>query len=124
MLRVFAICGLFWLSSSTSPPCDKVWNVNLNDGYFAKQGHKELFADPKAYYDHPVLRKCHLEFVDLFQLGPPSGKKFTWITYMGDSINRALFYGLSTFFSGFLPQEDEDLVALSHRIFPLLDAHR
>ena len=117
-----SVIALLELGQSVRPPCDEITHVDLHDFDFAHKNQNDLYADPKAYFEHDVLKSCNLRFVDIYKLGSP--KKFTWVTYVGDSINRALFYAIATIFSGRLARENEDLIELSRKTFPLMGRHR
>ena len=93
---------------------------------FYRMSDETIAKDWRTYFDgNKMLKKCGIEYIDMNNIGPAHNKKYTWVTYIGDSLNRALFYNLAPYFSGYDLDdgEQEDLLLLERRIFPLLGPH-
>jgi len=39
-----------------------------------------------------MLKDCNLKYVNLRNIGPPEDKKNVWISFIGDSLARDIFY--------------------------------
>lgn len=96
---------------------------DYGDSDFFHTGSDLLFSDPVAFYKNGVPQKCGLHYIDPLFIGPAEGKKNVWITYMGDSMNRNLFYELAPRFSNYIPKENEDFVKSIQHTYPLLGPH-
>lgn len=121
-----SLCGVvsflaLLCSMSADEICTKMGTNGDNKFYHTPSNY--LFENPDSYMNEPVPSTCNLHYVDPLMIGPGEGKKNTWITFLGDSLNRHLFYELAPRFSNYEPAEDEDLSDSMEHVFPLLGPH-
>jgi hypothetical protein len=105
-------------SKNVKYPCTSFVHVDLQ---FLLKNQNDLNNDPKEYYRNEMLRACYMNFVDFNTLGPRKGDSNVWISYMGDSLSRDLFYNAVQRLSGYY--YSENWLNDSYRHAPLLGAH-
>ena len=69
----------------------------------------EVFNNPRKFESFESIKKCGISYIDLFEVQPPENKKYLWISYMGDSVMHELFMTAAQRFSGYMPENIEDL---------------
>ena len=129
MYRLLALCCTIHqmivtrLADADVCCCTELGHVNENLEHYLMNS-ATLFNHSDVYFrGNNMVNRCGIKYVDMKTIGPKKPKKWGWVTYMGDSLNRGIFYVLANQFSGWRPTEDvplENMVAKQAGVYPLL----
>ena len=105
-IKILATVYLFYVSWAFLPQasgareccCTELEHVDENfDQYYMNTA--TLMNNSDLYFhDNPMVNECGITKFDMTNIGPRKPRKWGWVTYIGDSLNRGVFYTLANQF--------------------------
>lgn len=106
--------------------CTQLDHVNENVDHYLMNS-ATLFNNSDLFFrNNAMVNNCGITKINMTTVSPRKPRKWGWVTYIGDSLSRGIFYTLANQFSGWKPTDDiplDKMILKQEGIYPLLGEH-